>query len=304
MKSKRKRFVRPIEKLHFKKNTFRRKGKKAFQAWMFLLPSLIGIGVFLFVPFGETIRRSFTNPLGTKFLGMKNYQSIFSNDAFRLAVANTVRFILVCIPLLLVTSLIFALLIRKILPKGEKLQTACLLPMAIPVASISLLWKALFTQNGILNNLLSFWGVPEISFLDSSAAFGVLVGTYLWRNIGYDMILWLAGLDAIPASMYEAAEVDGANSWQIFWKITLPNLPSTMGLITILSILNTFKVYREAYLVAGNYPDDGIYLLQHLFNNWFSSLDLGRLSAAAVVVALALLLVILPFLKMLREGSE
>lgn len=75
-----------------------------------------------------------------------------------------------------------------------------------------------FTQNGILNNLLSFWGVPEISFLDSSAAFGVLVGTYLWRNIGYDMILWLAGLDAIPASMYEAAEVDGANSWQIFWK--------------------------------------------------------------------------------------
>lgn len=263
MKSKRKRFARPIEKLHFKKNTFRRKGKKAFQAWMFLLPSLIGIGVFLFVPFGETIRRSFTNPLGTKFLGMKNYQSIFSNDAFRLAVANTVRFILVCIPLLLVTSLIFALLIRKILPKGEKLQTACLLPMAIPVASISLLWKALFTQNGILNNLLSFWGVPEISFLDSSAAFGVLVGTYLWRNIGYDMILWLAGLDAIPASMYEAAEVDGANSWQIFWKITLPNLPSTMGLITILSILNTFKVYREAYLVAGNYPDDSIYLLQH-----------------------------------------
>ena len=104
------------------------------------------------------------------------------------------------------------------------------------------------------------------------------------------MILWLAGLDAIPASMYEAAEVDGANSWQIFWKITLPNLPSTMGLITI--------------LVAGNYPDDSIYLLQHLFNNWFSSLDLGRLSAAAVVVALALLLVILPFLKMLREGSE
>lgn len=77
------------------------------------------------------------------------------------------------------------------------------------------------------------------------------------------MILWLAGLDAIPASMYEAAEVDGANSWQIFWKITLPNLPSTMGLITILSILNTFKVYREAYLVAGNYPDDSIYLLQH-----------------------------------------
>lgn len=271
---------------------------------MFLLPSLVGIGIFLFLPFGETIRRSFTNPLGTQFLGLKNYQSIFANSAFQLAVANTAKFILVCIPLLLAISLLFALMIRKILPKGKKLQTACLLPMAIPVASISLLWKALFTQNGILNHLLSFFGLPEVSFLTNDAAFWVLVGTYLWRNIGYDMILWLAGLDAIPASMYEAAEVDGANSWQIFWRITLPNLPSTLGLITILSILNTFKVYREAYLVAGNYPDDSIYLLQHLFNNWFSSLDLGRLSAAAVVVALVLLLVILPFLKMLREGSE
>lgn len=271
---------------------------------MFLLPSLVGIGIFLFLPFGETIRRSFTNPLGTQFLGLKNYQSIFANSAFQLAVANTAKFILVCIPLLLAISLLFALMIRKILPNEKKLQTACLLPMAIPVASISLLWKALFTQNGILNHLLSFFGLPEVSFLTSDAAFWVLVGTYLWRNIGYDMILWLAGLDAIPASMYEAAEVDGANSWQIFWRITLPNLPSTLGLITILSILNTFKVYREAYLVAGNYPDDSIYLLQHLFNNWFSSLDLGRLSAAAVVVALVLLLVILPFLKMLREGSE
>jgi len=176
--------------------------------------------------------------------------------------------------------------------------------MAIPVAGISLLWKALFAQNGILNALLASLGLPEVSFLSGGAAFWVLVGTYLWRNIGYDMILWLAGLDAIPAAMYEAAAVDGANGRQIFWKITLPNLPPTLGLIAILSILNTFKVYREAYLVAGNYPDSSMYLLQHLFNNWFASLDLGRLSAAAVVVALALLLVILPFLKLLREGPE
>lgn len=150
---------------------------------MFLLPSLVGIGIFLFLPFGETIRRSFTNPLGTQFLGLENYQSIFANSAFQLAVANTVKFILVCIPLLLAISLLFALMIRKILPKGKKLQTACLLPMAIPVASISLLWKALFTQNGILNNLLTFFDLPEIAFLTSDAAFWVLVGTYLWRNI-------------------------------------------------------------------------------------------------------------------------
>lgn len=304
MKSEYKCTIRHFTDRSVKTKRLSRRGKKALQAWMFLLPSLIGISVFLFLPFAETIRRSFTNALGTTFLGGRNYVSVFSNAAFQLAVVNTVRFILVCIPLLLVISLIFALLIRRILPSGKYLQTACLLPMAIPVASISLLWKALFAENGILNGILERAGHPGIAFLDSEAAFWVLVGTYLWRNVGYDMILWIAGLDAIPSSMYEAAAVDGANSWQIFWRITLPNLRSTMGLITILSILNTFKVYREAYLVAGNYPNDSIYLLQHLFNNWFSSLDLGRLSAAAVVVAIVLLLVILPFLKMLREGNE
>lgn len=235
---------------------------------------------------------------------MSNYIAVFSNDAFQLAVINTVRFILVCIPLLLVTSLVFALFIRAILPGAKYLQTACILPMAIPVASISLLWKALFTENGILNHILEKVGQPGIAFLDSGAAFWVLVGTYLWRNIGYDMLLWMAGLDAIAKSIYEAAEVDGANGWQTFWKITLPNLKSIFGLISILSILNTFKVYREAYLVAGNYPNDQIYLLQHLFNNWFSSLDLGRLSASAVILAITLLLAIMPFLKMLREGNE
>ena len=145
-----------------------------------------------------------------------------------------------------------------------------------------------------------------VDFMGTGAAFWVLIGTYLWKNSGYDMILWLAGLDGIPESVYEAAAVDGAGRWITFWRVTLPELSATLFLTAVLSLLNTFKVFREAYLVAGSYPQsDSIYLLQHLFNNWFLKLDMGRLAAAAVLVALVLLGVILLWQRLLRrEGEE
>ena len=115
------------------------------------------------------------------------------------------------------------------------------------------------------------------------------------------MILFLAGLDGISPDIYEAAAVDGANAKQVFLYITLPNLMPTAIMTAILSLLNTFKVFREAYLVAGPYPHDSIYLLQHLFNNWFLSLDLPRLSAAAVMVAVMLLIFILLIQRVWKE---
>ena len=133
--------------------------------------------------------------------------------------------------------------------------------------------------------------------MGTEGAFWVLIATYLWKNIGYDSILWSSGLDAISAELYEAAAVDGAGLWRQFTAITLPNLLPTLLVTGILSLLNTYKVFREAYLVAGAYPQDSIYLLQHLFNNWFLALDLPRLCAAAVLVALVLLTGILWLLR-------
>ena len=167
-------------------------------------------------------------------------------------------------------------------------KSVLLLPYAIPVASIVVLWRALFSGKGLVNGLLVGLGCRPVDFMGSSAAFWVLIFTYLWRNNGYDMLLWLAGLETIPRPLYEAAAVDGATPFQTFVFITLPNLLPTVVLTTILSLVNSFKVFREAYLVAGNYPQESIYLLQHLFNNWFLSLDIGKLSAAAVLLALGL----------------
>ena len=258
-------------------------------AALLLAPSLTGVAVFYLIPFAEVIRRSFTDAPGRRFVGLANYQSVLSNSAFRTAVSNTARFLCVCIPALLILSLGMALLTRAAGRYGRLYQTSFLLPLAIPVASIVLLWNVLFSQTGLINAILQALGAQPVDCMGTGAAFWVLIATYLWNNSGYDMVLWAAGLDRIPAAQYEAAAVDGANSWQTFRWITWPGLAPTLGLTALLSLINSFKVFREAYLVAGQYPHESMYLLQHLFNNWFLNLELGRITAAAVLIVGGLL---------------
>jgi len=272
-------------------------------ALAFMAPSMIGILVFFLIPFADTVRRSFYDARGRNFIGFDGYVSVLGNSAFQLAAANTAKFIVICIPLLLVVSLAMAILIRALRPRGKVFKTTYLLPMAVPVASIVLLWQVIFNQNGLMNTVLTTIGAAPVDFMGSSAAFWVLVFTYLWKNSGYDMILWLAGLENISENVYEAARVDGANAWQCFRYITMPGLLPTTGLVAILSMLNGFKVFREAYLVAGAYPHDSIYLLQHLFNNWFQNLDISRLCAAAVMLTGVLLIFILLMQRFLREAD-
>lgn len=263
---------------------YQRRGHKA--SWtgiFFLLPSLAGVSVFVLLPFLDVIRRSFCEAVTGGFVGLKNYQAVFENTAFLLASVNTLRFVGICIPLLLAASLLIALLLYGPVRHRQLLKSAFLLPMAIPVASVVLLWKIFFASQGLFNGILHGLNMQEMDWMNSSAAFWVLVFSYLWRNLGYDVILWLAGLSSIPASIYEAAQVDGAGSWQCFWKITLPNLLPSVFTITVLSLLNSFKVFREAYLVAGDYPHESMYLLQHLFNNWYRDMAFDKMAAGAVV---------------------
>ena len=285
-----------------KKSRLRRGEARA--AWVFILPSLLGIALLVLIPFGEAIRRSLFNNPGTRFMGLYNYQSVLDNEAFKLAAKNTIKFILSCVPILLAISYILALSVQAMGKRGRTYKTTYLLPMAIPVASVSLLWKVLFADNGLANGVLTWLGAEPVSFLGSNAAFWVLIFTYLWKNSGYNMILWLSGMDGISKDLYEAAEVDGAGYRQKLWYITIPNLMPMLGMLSVLSLLNTFKVFREAYLVAGKYPHDSIYLLQHLFNNWFYSLDLGRLTAGAVIMAIVMLFVILILQRFLERGQH
>jgi multiple sugar transport system permease protein len=281
------------------RKTYRkRQAKKAF--W-FLAPSFTGVAVFVLIPFLDAFRRSFYEAMSGKFVGLKNYDTVLHNEAFRLATRNTVRFLGTCIPLLLVISLLFAVILNGKIKRDHFFKTAFLIPMAIPVASVVLLWKAFFHENGLLNVLLSSFGKKAIDYMNTNKAFYVLVFSYVWKNTGYDMVLWLAGLAGIPNSLYEAAKIDGAGAVARLRYITIPELLPTVYITAVLSVVNSFKVFREAYLIAGGYPDQSIYMLQHIFNNWFISLDIQKMCAAAVMMAVVIMLLILLLQKIDRK---
>lgn len=270
--------------------------------WAFLLPNLLGVLYFSLLPMLQVLLRSFQSAIGGKWVGVQNYLTVMNNAAFQRAVANTGKFTAVCIPLLIVLSLVLAVLLYSIPGIGSTLRSIFLMPLAVPAASVVLVWKVLFHKNGLINGALLTLGGTEVNWMASSAAFWMLVISYLWKNLGYTMILWTAGLSAIPEGIYEAAQVDGAGKWQAFLYITLPNLKGTAYTITVMSLLNSFKVFREAWLVAGDYPHESMYLLQHLYNNWFRELDFDKIAAASVMTS-AVVFILIGFLRKAWDGE-
>lgn len=255
----------------------------------------------------DVIRRSFVQMVSGRFCGLENYRIVLHNRAFLLAVKNTLRFLLVCLPLLLGISLVLAFLLHAwqmaFHQKLRLLKAAYLVPMAIPAASLVLLWKLMFDKHGFVNGILHLCGIHAVDWMNTGAAFFVLVFSYIWKNLGYTMVLWLAGFSSISPDLYEAAEMDGAGRMTQFFKITLPLIRPLIFTIVVLSFLNSFKVFREAYLVAGNYPQEDMYLLQHLFNNWFTDLSVDKMAAGSVLLALVITVFVL-LLQKLWETNE
>lgn len=293
-----------LKKLRKNQNYICRNSKKeSLTGWMFILPSLAGVSIFYLIPFADVVRRSVTEGMGAKFTGLRNYILLLENEAFLLASANTIKFMLLCIPLLLIFSLLFGVMIKSLNGKAGIYKTAFLVPLAVPVASIVLMWRFLFHENGFFSMLaVNILGNP-IDFMNTNLAIYVLIISYLWKNTGYDMILWIAGLSGIPSSLYEAASVDGAGRFKQFFYITLPNLRGMLFIIFILSVINSFKVFREAYLIGGNYPHTSMYMLQHLFNNWFVALDIEKLCAGAVIISIATSALIIFFRNSIQGGK-
>ena len=238
-------------------------GWKKYTGWLFVLPGFLGVAVFYLIPFLDVIRRSFTQAVGGRFVGLANYQMVFENQAFLLAAKNTLRFAAVCLPLLLVISLGIAVFLQRLETWSGFLKGAYLVPLAIPAASVVLLWKLLFDGRGILNGLLAAAGQPGIDWMNTGASFGVLVFSYIWKNLGYDIVLWMAGLAGISENIYEAAKVDGAGRLKQIWHITLPSIKGTIVIVLIMSIGNLFgggisgSNFDQAYML-GNVANNSV----------------------------------------------
>lgn len=273
--------------------TNKRDCKADFKSTLFLVPSLIGVAVFFVVPFLIVIYYSMIdNPVNMEFVFFQNYAMVFKNLAFRKAAENTIIFSLVSVPLAVLLSLGLAMLLELKLPFKSQLRSFFLSPLMVPTASIVLIWQVLFHNNGTMNSILTFFGHGKIDWLNSNYAQVVIVVLFLWKNLGYNMILFMAALSSVPESLLEAASLEDANGWQIFWNVKFRYLTSTMLFVTIISLVNSFKVFREVYLLKGDYPFETMYMLQHFMNNTFKSLDYQKMSAAAMIMAIAMVIII------------
>lgn len=257
--------------------------RKKDKMYPLIVPGFAGVMIFVVLPLADVFVSSFRRGGQGSFVGLTNYSVVLDNQAFRLAAGNSLLFELVGVPLLILVSLVVAIEVYEM--KGNIVKFAFLIPLAIPSNSLAVVWKILFAENGIVNGLITKAGGTPISFFTGRAVFRLFVGTFVFKNIGYNMLIWLAGLSAIPTEIYEAARVDGAGRFTRIFKITLPNMKRSFFIVAMLSVVNSLKIFREQYLMAGGYPDTTIYQLQHIFNNWFEKLELGKLTAGAVMTA-------------------
>lgn len=262
-------------------------------ALLFLAPSVIGFAVFYVIPFAiGGLYSLMDSTVDGSYVGLENYEALLDSRSFRKAATNSFLFTSVSVPLVIMLSMSLAMAINRRLFLRNWLQTTLVLPLVVPVASVVLFWQLLFDWNGSMNLWLNSIGIERIDWMKSEWSIGVVTMMYIWKNLGYNMILFLAGLQSIPKDYYETAELEGAGRWAKFTHITLIYLTPTMFLVILMSIIHSFRIFRETYLIAGNYPYDRIYMLQHYMNNMFASLDMQKLTAAAALMVGCILILV------------
>lgn len=241
---------------------------------LFVLPSVIGVTVFYLYPLGRTLLRSFSN-------GTYTYSSLIGSEAFLLAITNTGLFLLLGVGILFMMALFLAVVFQNRIRSGVSFS---LLPMLLPSGVIVL----------FINAIAGEWMVNEGSF------WGLLI-LYLWKNTGYCLMLLLAGLSCIDHAVLEAAKLEGASTSRIFWQIQFPQIHSFTCFGVLIAITNSFKIFRESYLLYGEQPPDSVYFLQNLMYNNFLSANDQRLAAISMLLIIG---VGIPILLLLRYGGK
>lgn len=289
--------------IHGKYTELRR--REALLGWGYLSVPLGGILLFYIIPFLITIGLTFTSGTGKRtFVGISNYIDVFGSEAFQLATANTFRFIAICVPSIVLLGLCLALLLGMKLRGSHFFRPVFILPLVLPVASVTMFFEIFFEKAGVINQLLATMNLETVDFMETPMAFWILVLLYLWKNTGYNVVLFLAGLSTIPKEFYEVAQVDGANARQQLMGITLPLLIPTFFFSVILSVINCFKAFREAFSLGGSYPHSSIYMLQHFMNNNFQNVNYSRLSVAALMTFIVIFLFVFILWRLQKKGEQ
>lgn len=258
---------------------------------LFLLPGLLGLLFFYVLPFIGGIWYSLTD--GTyenSFVGLSNYFSIWKNQMFCLGLKNTLELSLICAPTVWVLSFVIASLLARIRPAGAFFRNTILLPYLMPSSAMLLIWLVIFDYGGVINRLVCAFGLERVQWLDGAALRFPVILLYIWKNIGFAVIIFLSALQAIPEPLYEYARLEGAGFWRQTFGITLPMVVPSAFLVIILEWINAFKIFKEVYFIGGAYPDESVYTLQNYMNNMFSKLNYQNVTAAAYSFAVIVFL--------------
>lgn len=259
------------------------KRKRAVVGYTFIAPSIIGVAVFYFIPYIISVYYSFT--IKNNFVGFDNYISLFNNNTFWLAMKNTAVFSVFAIPLAIIIPFLIALFLSTFKKHTSIFSSLFLSPLIVPIASVIYVWQIIFSDYGIINGVLDSIGINNIHFFNDSWSMVLIVFIFVWKNCAYNIILFSAGIAKVPKEVREFARLDGASRGQIVRKIILPLISPTTFFVVLLTIISSFKIFREVYLLYGTYPDEKVYMIQHFMNNSFYNLNYPRLSTTSIILS-------------------
>lgn len=266
--------------------------REALAGWAFLTPNLLLLGLFVLIPLGWAVVISFqkTNGFGLgEFIGLENYQRLVADQLFWRSALNTVLFTLIVTPLSMGLGLGAAVLFNSILPARGVFRSILIVPMAISGVATALIGVLVFNENnGILDNLIRFVGLPSVNWQSGGIpAFASIVLVTLWWRVGFNMLIYLAGLQGIGPELYEAAELDGAGAVARFRNVTVPLLgPSTFFLL-ILNVIYSFQVFDIVFVMTGGGPQNATsVLVTYAYDTGFVTRDQGYAAAIGVVLLL------------------
>ncbi len=281
----------------------------AIAAWTFLAPALLFLGTFLIYPIAYLFYLSFTSGSFTRsgihFVGLKNYWRLIANPDFWQVIQNTIYFTTFTVIPSIVIPLGLAVLLNRSFAWRGILRTAYFVPSITSLVAVGLGWRWLFQAEGPVNGLLMAIGLNPIPWLSSTVwAMPVIILLSIWKQLGFNMVVFLAGLQAIPVNRYEAAELDGANAWQQFWYITLPGLRSTLVFATVTTAIFTLRSFEQVYVITGGGPLNSTNLLvYYIYDQAFSQFDFGYAAAAATLLMAVVLGLVYLQLKVWGEDS-
>ena len=284
--------------------------RDAVASWFFLAPALILLGIFLFYPIIYLLYLSFTTGSftvsGVQWVGWRNYFRLFTDVDFWQVVGNTAYFTVATVIPAIIIPLGLAIMLDRSFVGRSLLRAAYFIPSITSLVAVGLAFRWLFQTDGLINELLIRANIEPIAWLSSTVwAMPVLILLSSWKQLGFNLVVFIAGLQIIPQSRYEAAELDGANDWAKFWYITIPGLKPTMTFAVLTTAIFTLRSFEQVYVITGGGPLNSTNLLvYYIYEQAFSRFEFGYAAAAAtVLLAIAFVLVYI-YLRVWNEQHQ